>query len=394
MNGISPRLCSVCNSAEQTLLYPRRFTRLSGALIDGYDVVACSICGFCFASGIPSQKAFDEYYERQSKYEHDNRGGGPSEYDTRRLPFAVSIISEWLPEREVRILDIGCANGGLLAELKRQGYENVMGVDPSPACAQTAHDLYDINVVVAPISKIPASIGKFDLVIFGSVLEHIIDFDSAIERTKSLLNENGRVYVEVPDMTKCTQVNDAAFQEFSVEHVNYFGPISLRNIFMRRAFEPLGTRQTDIEQVVGLRIFEIKAMFQHTGETAAAIEPDSETQPELEKYISKSRVKMDRVISVIDRLIDDQTPIVVWGVGTQTQGLLADTQLERANIQAFVDSNPRYAGQTLSGRPILPTDALKNLAHDILISSRQFQNEIVNQIRHRLVLPNNVITLY
>lgn len=394
MSEMSPRLCSVCSSTQQQLLYPRRFTRLSEALIEGYDVVACLNCGFCFASRIPSQDAFDDYYERQSKYEHDNRGGSQSEYDTRRLPFAVSIISEWMPAREARILDIGCANGGLLAELKKNGYENVFGVDPSPACAATAGDLYGIEVMVAPISKIPASIGKFDLVIFGSVLEHIIDFDSTLDRTKALLKTNGRVYAEVPDMTKCTQVNDAAFQEFSVEHVNYFGPISLRNIFTRRRFSPVGVRQTEIEQVAGLRIFEIKAMFQYTGEAAAAFELDKETRPELERYISKSRAKMDPIISVIDQLVKDQTPIVVWGVGTQTQGLLAATELEKTNIRAFVDSNLRYVGQTLAGRPILSIDALKEMEHSILVSSRQFQKEIVDQIRYSLRLPNNIIALY
>lgn len=362
-------------------------------MIDGYDVVACDECGFCFASTIPSQGAFDAYYEGQSKYEHNSRGGAPSEYDTRRLPFAVSIISEWLTDRSARILDIGCANGALLAELKKNGYANVCGVDPSPACSKIARDLHGINVIAAPISKIPESIGKFDLVIFGSVLEHIIDFESTMDRTKALLNANGRVHVEVPDMTRCSLVNDAPFQEFSVEHVNYFGPISLRNLFTRHGFRSVGSRQTEIEQVPRLRLYEIKAMFEYTGTTAAP-EKDVETRPELERYIAKAREKMQRVAEVIDRLVVEQRPIVVWGVGTHTQGLLSDTKLREARIEAFVDSNLRYVGQTLEGRRILPIDDLAHLPHDILVSSQQFQEEIVRDIRQRLKLPNGVITLH
>jgi hypothetical protein len=225
------------------------------------------------------------------------------------------------------------------------------------------------------------------------VLEHIIDFDSTIEQTKRLLNPNGRVYVEVPDMTKCSLMTDAPFQEFSVEHVNYFGPASLRNLLARRGFDVVGLRQTSIDQVVNLNIYEIKAMFMHTGVNTPPVK-DIETRVELERYIANARKKISRVVDVIDNLVEEQRPIVVWGVGTHTQGLLSDTRLGEARIEAFVDSNLRYTGQTLGGKPILPVSDLKELPHDILVSSQQFQSEIVEQIQKRLALPNSVITLY
>src|SRR3954467_6660391 len=100
------RPCPVCEGRNHERLYRRDFTKLSGALVGGYDVVSCPTCGFCFADGLPSQAELDAYYEGQSKYEHDSRSGAASEYDTRRLPFAVSIIAEWLADRNARILDI------------------------------------------------------------------------------------------------------------------------------------------------------------------------------------------------------------------------------------------------------------------------------------------------
>ena len=364
-------------------------------MIDGYDVVVCEKCGFCFASNLPDQAAFDSYYEAQSKYEHDIRAGGASEYDSRRLPFAVGIMSQWLPDKNVRILDIGCANGGLLAELKKNGYENVWGVDPSPACARNARDLYGISVTTAPISRIPSSIGLFDLVIFGSVLEHIIDLNSTLERAKALLRPNGRIFVEVPDMTKAFLLTDAPFQEFSVEHVNYFGPVSLQNLMRRHRFDQIGLRQTEIQQVPGLIIYELKAMFGNAERgPGGKFVKDQETRGELERYIAISRQKLAPVVKVINALVDEQRPLVIWGVGTHTQGLLADTRLKEAKIEAFVDSNTRYVGQTIEGVPILSPQELVNVPHDILISSQQFQKEIADQIRDRLGLPNKLITLY
>jgi SAM-dependent methyltransferase len=388
-------MCSVCGSNEQISLYTRRFTKLSSALIDGYNVVACEKCGFCFASDLPDQAAFDSYYEAQSKYEHDIRGGGASEYDTRRLPFAVSLIAEWLPDRSARILDIGCANGGLLAELRTNGYENILGVDPSPACVRNARELYGLNVTTAPISRIPPTIGLFDLVIFGSVLEHIIDLNRTLERAKALLRPGGCIFIEVPDMTKAFLLTDAPFQEFSVEHVNYFGPISLRNLLRGHGFAEIGLRQTEIQQVPGLIIYELKAMFGLTEHRESdAFEVDQETRRELERYIELSRQKLAPVVNLIDSLVEERRPLIVWGVGTHTQGLLADTRLKEARIEAFVDSNTRYVGQNIEGIPILSIHEVTKLPHAILISSQQFQNEIVDQIRDRLHLPNELITLY
>jgi SAM-dependent methyltransferase len=389
------RPCPICDEKTHEQLYRRRFTKLSGALLDGYDVVWCPTCGFCFADGLPSQSDLDTYYEGQSKYEHDSRSGAPSEYDTRRLPFAVSIISAWLPDRDARILDIGCANGALLAELRKNGFKDVMGIDPSSACARTAKDLYGINVEVAPISRIPANIGLFDLVIFGSVMEHILDLNGTIQRIKRLLKPNGHVYVEVPDMTRGSSVNDAPFQEFSVEHINFFGPMSLENLWHKHGFVTTGIRQTEIEQVAGLTIFEIKAMFAiEEGQRTAAMSFDTQTKPEIERYISLANSKLKKIEEIINELADSQRPIVVWGVGTHTQGLLASTRLREANIKAFVDSNARYAGQSLIGVPIRPIDDLKTIELPILISSQQFQEEIASTVRDKLHLPNPLITLY
>lgn len=389
------RRCSVCGGGHSDMLYRRQFARISNGLLDGYDVVACSDCGFCFADDLPPQAAFDAYYERQSKYEHNDRSGKQSEFDTRRRPFTVGIISKWLPDRNATVLDIGCANGDLLAEMRKQGYHNVRGVDPSPSCARNAKDLYGIDVVTAPISRIPDGIGRFDLVILASVLEHILDFKGTLARLRKLLKPGGCVFVEVPDMTRCSLMKDAAFQEFSLEHINYFSPISLANLWTQHGFQTVDIRQTEIDQIPGLTLYEIKAIFRLTDPDAPRnISPDTQTRAELERYIRSAQAKLDHIETVIDELADSQRPIIVWGVGTLTQSLLATTRLKGANIQAFVDSNNRYASQKLHGIPILPVSTLVTRSEPILVASQQFQTEIVQQIQSVFQLSNPVITLF
>jgi SAM-dependent methyltransferase len=375
-------------------LYRRSFSKLSNGLLDGYDVVSCLECGFCFADQLPPQAEFDAYYLGQSKYEHEWRGGRQSEFDSRHRPLSAAVISEWFPNRTARIVDIGCANGDLLAELKKIGYENVTGIDPSPACARAALELYGIHVLTAPISSPPRDVA-FDLVILSSVLEHILDLRGAIRSIVEVLRPGGAIYLEVPDMTRCSLINDAPFMEFSVEHINYFGPISLSNLWRAHNFDLLQIRQTAIEQVPGLVIRDIKALVRRPDyERSTTLTFDAQTRAELGRYIERARAKLDKIEQTINALADSQEPVIVWGVGTHTQGLLATTRLKEANIVAFVDSNTRYTGQDINGVPVLPVSKLHDLPHDILVSSQQFQTEIVDQIQNSLRLPNKAITLY
>ncbi|MBS0660048.1 MAG: methyltransferase domain-containing protein [Verrucomicrobia bacterium] len=388
-----PRICEICGSGRSRSIYERRFEPLPGALLAGYDVTVCVDCGFCFAQDLPSSAEFDRYYEEQSKYEAHQRDGAPSEYDTRRLPAAAAIVAEWLPDRQSRVLDIGCATGGMLAALRDIGYQRVVGVDPSAACARAAQRYHQIEVHTAPLSRLPEELGKFDLVIFGSVLEHLLELNETVARIRGLLNPGGCVFIEVPDMTRCTLLDDAPFQEFSVEHVNFFSPVSLQNLWRKHGFSTVGMRQTHIRYLGSLVVREIRGMFR-VGNDPVPIERDEETEPELRRYVQKSQDRLERIALVIEDLVARQERIVVWGAGTHTQGLLKSTRLGAAKIVAFVDSNARYGGQSLAGAPIVGPDALAAFEEPILISSQQYQDEIKQEISEVRRLPNRVITLY
>ena len=86
--------------------------------------------------------------------------------------------------------------------------------------------------------------------------------------------------------------------------------------------------------------------------------------------------------------------MIVWGVGAHTLRLLATGGLDPVKIALFADSNPKYQQRKLSGIPVVSPEELRNHPEPILVSSRSFQGEIQNQIRHSLGLPNPVILLY
>jgi SAM-dependent methyltransferase len=393
---MAPRGCPVCGSIERKVLFRQDFAVVDSATpVTGYDVAVCMSCGAGYADGIPDQRAFDRYYRDMSKYEYHQREGAESEYDQRRLAIIADIIAPHVPRRDARILDIGCATGRLLANLRERGFPNVTGLDPSPACAVAAKKLYDIDVHTMTLAELGAGTEKFDVAILVGVLEHLRDLDEAFVHLRTILNPGGLLYVEVPDATTFADWPNAPYQDFSTEHLNFFAPVSLEHLMLRRGFSRVFLEQNHRQQSYRTVMSNVSAVFRKEAAEPAQVDLfDADTEPGLVRYIEQCRRDDERLRVKIDALVESGRPLLVWGVGTHTTRLMATSRLAEANIVAFIESNARYQGKTLHGRPIIAPDALRSHAEPVLVSSRVFQHEIAAQIRDDLRRPNEVILLY
>jgi SAM-dependent methyltransferase len=389
------RHCAVCASERSQVLFHQNFATIDGASVsDGYDVVVCQDCGFGFANLLPEQAAFDAYYREMSKYEYQDRGGQESAYDLARFRADAEIIKSFIPNTQTRILEIGCATGGLLSLLKESGYDNVIGLDPSPICAEAAQNLYGIQVFTGTLSDVSVPEPPFDFLILIGVLEHIRDLEQALAKLQNMLSARGLMYVEVPNATQFAYWQDAPFQQFSTEHINFFSGTSLANLMQSHGFVQIFSQEEAREHSHGTMMPVICAIYKKDDCHHLSPVPDIQTERGLVDYIARSHNVDVYIRQTIDEVVTSYKPIIVWGVGTHTQRLLATSRLREANICAFVDSNPRYQGKKLNGIPIITPANLKEYKEPILISSRVFQQDIQQQIREQIKITNELILLY
>ena len=390
------RLCAVCGGMDKRLLYQQRFASFSGGLLEGYDVVACTRCGFCFADHLPDQYAFDRYYGEMSKYEYNDQGGHESPYDLARFQEIAVFLRPYFRSREARILEVGCSTGRLLGLIKEAGCPNVLGVDPSHACARAATALYGVPAITGTLNQMEVTPSSQDFLILSGVLEHVRDLDAALRRLAQVLAEEGRLHIAVPDASRYAEGDDAPFQEFSVEHINFFGPDSLTNLVNGYGFRHLGCEQRMMTVNYRTTTPVILAVFERLSgdQPAATWTPDRTTPSGLERYIAKSAEADRQVHAAISRLADEKIPVMVWGTGAHTLRLLESSRLGEVRITAFIDSNARYQDKPLRGAPILAPEAVRGRSESILISSRVYQHEIANRIRNEMGLPNQLILLY
>ncbi len=397
MSGAPPsRGCPVCGATAQHTLFQQVFAAVEHATpVMGYDVAVCDACGCGYADRIPDQRAFDRYYRDMSKYEYHQREGAESEFDQRRLAIIAEIVAPHVQHADARILDVGCATGRLLANLRERGFPHVVGLDPSPACATAAARLYGIDVRTMTLAELGTTAERFDFVILVGVLEHLRDLDEAFVHLRTLLNPGGLLYVEVPDATAFSDWPNAPYQDFSTEHINFFAPVSLDNLMGRRGFSRVFAEQNHREQSYRTVMSNVSAVYRmESTPLRSGLRMDRETEQGLCRYIEQCRIADERLRAKIDAIVDQQRSILVWGVGTHTSRLMATSRLAAANIVAFIESNARYHGRELLGRPIVAPESLRARPEPVLVSSWVFQHEISHQIRDTLGCTNELILLY
>jgi SAM-dependent methyltransferase len=392
------RICPVCAHEEKQLLYSQHFSPyFERGLLDGYDVVVCKKCGFCFADKIPAQEVFDVYYKKMSKYENLERATQPTPFDLKKFAIIADFIEMYLKDKETKIFEIGCANGHFLNLLRGRGFNNIRGLDPSPACASATHQLYGIEVLTNTLSNVPID-RSIDFLVLLGVLEHVRDLDASSLKLNAMLRMGGGICIVVPDASRYSDGEDAPFQEFSTEHINFFGPTSLANLMRVYGFYPIMTQHAIIESAHKTMTPIIMAMYRKETDAdvpySANISRDFNTEQGLISYIDLSRQLDNRINSIINEIAVSHKPVIVWGTGALTQRLLANSSLSNATITAFVDSNPKFQGQKLGRVPIVSPADIKNRNESILISTHAYQNEILNIIRKELMLSNEVITLF
>lgn len=388
-----PRPCPICGGAKSKTLYRQSFEQLSGArLLSGYDVAICASCGAGFAGDIPEQQIFDDYYRDLSKYDYADHGGIEPPEAEQRFQDIAAIMQDFIPAADSCILEIGSASGQLLRVLRRRGYVNVLGADPSPGCVRAAEGLYGIPGIVGSIFDLATPDKPYDFLILVGVMEHIRDLDRAVERFRGLLSQGGRVYLEVPDASRYVPCVDAPFQEFSVEHINFFSRTSLTNLMQARGFRTV-TSGHAIRPQHEVTCPATWGVFEKTCEPQPT-ERDTCTEAGLRAYIDGCAVEDARIRGAVERALKTGERMIVWGVGAHTLRLLAAGGLDAARVVLFVDSNPKYQRQELCGVPVVAPEEIGNRPEPILISSRGFQEEIRRQIQQELGLKNALIVLY
>ena len=132
-------------------------------------------------------KAYEEKYH---SIEHSNW------WFLSRRNAIRSLLKDY--DRSLKILDIGCAGGPLLIDLKNDGFTNLYGLDYSEDAIKTCKERGLDNVFVMDGHYPAFEPASFDIIISSDSLEHLEKDEVALANWHKILKPKGELFVFVP----------------------------------------------------------------------------------------------------------------------------------------------------------------------------------------------------
>jgi SAM-dependent methyltransferase len=161
----------------------------------------------------------------------------------------VSLI----PPEAAAALEVGCARGETARALRESGVKRIVGIEPDEEDAAAAARLCD-RVLPVPLEEVREEFpGQFDAVLFGDVLQHLIDPLAALERVRGWLSPRGVVVASVPNFGHWSLIVDLLEGRFDYVPYSILSGTQVR-FFTRRTlndlFEASGYRIETVRAVV------------------------------------------------------------------------------------------------------------------------------------------------
>jgi 2-polyprenyl-3-methyl-5-hydroxy-6-metoxy-1,4-benzoquinol methylase len=385
------RSCEICGSNSFEQLHRQKFFISGEDQPFQYRVAACNNCGFIFAFDIPSQEQYERYYNLNTRYIY-NQGDIPDglkklHHDSFRLieKFLKTNMSQ-IRYDTLKIIDIGCSTGNLLHIFKEHGYNNIFGLEPSQGCCLIANRRYGIRAIPQALSQYRTD-DTYDLIIMSGVLEHIHDISDNLSRISALLKGNGFLFIMVPDVERFSTNPREPFHEFSLEHINFFTQTSLTNLLGKYRLTNKYSKSIEAP------LYDSYALATIWGKTdlQMPIQKDMSGILKIKRYIKRSEEALKVLKEKIGELVRTQEEIAIWGVGSLTSRLLANTNLGKANIKVFVDRNKDLQGRKISGIEIASPDLLLDRDLTVFISSYVYRDEIKKMLKEELHYKGRIV---
>lgn len=344
------RPCPICNEdAAEVLLHIPFVLPPESPLPDAYDIVSCCRCGFVYADTHATQADYDRYYHDHSKYEDSviASGSGQTSFDLTRISAQADRICQHI-NIDARILDIGCARGGLLLALKKRGYRDLAGVDGAAACvAALVQD--GITATEARLSSLGNAGLRpgFDLVILSHVLEHVVDLKPILSAAAALLAPGGAIYVETPDASSYTGRPFVPYYFFDSEHINHFDTDSLAMLARACGLTQIAAENIEFLVADGLTYPACWSWLQSAKDMPRTPITAERLRTAVKSYIAESTQRNGSTI--LSGLAESQRPVVLWGAGSYAQRLFGSGALNNCNIVAIVDRDHNKQGKSFAG---------------------------------------------
>ncbi|OGT78623.1 MAG: hypothetical protein A3I78_08040, partial [Gammaproteobacteria bacterium RIFCSPLOWO2_02_FULL_56_15] len=223
MSGI-PR-CILCDSSKTETLATR--DRRGKALRN----VICCQCGLVRVDPLPDTATLQTFYASEYRLQY-KRAWHPRPRHVFRdthgaLHRARRLLEFYRPG--MSLLDIGCGAGFFLYLLKKLSID-AAGLEPNIGYAEFAREELQLdNIFNGTLMEFSPG-RSFDLITINHVFEHLDQPLAALQKMAALLNSQGDILMEIPNIESTYRAPDRIFH---IGHLYWFNPINIQALVQK-----------------------------------------------------------------------------------------------------------------------------------------------------------------
>ena len=311
-------------------------------LIAGYEknelnnnlsVGGCNNCGHIFLINLPNIELISILYKDCYNVPYPIL----SECSSDREDYFLELFNNHMNSGIINkansnsVLEIGGGDQYILYKLKQDGFK-VLGCDPSVRAAEIANS-FGINVIIDEFEKnyfINNNL-SFDIIILRNMLEHIPDPINLIKDISTILNYNGLIMIEVPDVED--HLIKGMVEGFHFQHYQYFSEKSIRH-----AINEIECDVIDLVKAEGNLYVTLSNSQSHL---------INDISEHINKSIDQNLESFNNILKTNYRLLHTRieqekkigNKIVLWGAGGACYSVLKCYELNCNDIDFLLDSN-------------------------------------------------------
>lgn len=232
--------------------------------------------------GLPAEAALDEVPELLSRAGRRallDPGAYLHRYGAMDAQ-ARGDLADRIPRGARSVLDVGCSRGATAGPLRDRGVTLLVGIEPDPEDAAAAAGVYD-RVLPTTLESVREDFaGRFDAILFGDVLEHLVDPAGALARVRPWLTDSGAVVASVPNLGHWAVVADliegrfdyVPYSTLSGTHIRFFTRRTITDLFAACGFrvERVDTVELPLSPVGAERLARLAAVAGASADLTAA----------------------------------------------------------------------------------------------------------------------------
>lgn len=207
-----------------------------------YSIVKCESCGFLRVNPLPNDSTIKDLYSGDHNSDNDL---SYEVFSSTFLTFIKKHIvikplinllkKEFEQQKPPLLLDIGCSTGWITSISRDAGFE-VLGLEANPHCAKFGMGKYSLNIVEGYIEEFEFE-EKFDAVTMFHLFEHLSNPIYTLKTIKSVINDNGRLLIVVPNVDSLSARLFKENYKWSVpHHLSFFSPSTVKLVLNKTGF--------------------------------------------------------------------------------------------------------------------------------------------------------------